>query len=627
MKRPLGTSTGRPPPAKKGRKRDTSKRIYSESSSSSSDSEKPKAKRPDRSARLQGRRGTKTVSVKASFLGRWATHCPGEVKTILDELLEQYVVSISQMAVRGSLVANEAILNYLRLGQVPPVSSTFMRQCMTGDADDPVIQTTIQSDFSDHPAIVRTVGDWVPLNYTANLYTTVFDNNLWMHFESRLKNYIRDWVEVNQIDQGLLKVIEARITGRPNSRITVLPESVWAFINEERLQLGNPEVLYPQSTRSDVLLRYMFRILEYKRVHNRPCGFSIAPIHKVRRHHIVIDTTVLYSMLSEVFNRLGEKSPEWIHEVALLEKTQAIHQYRDLMWTNLVDYSGLSRYEFTHRVVTDGVQATFVFQGPKSQSDEKLDLASILQRVDSQQILRVIAIDPGRTNLITAYDPLCGRFYTFSRRSYYSGISNNLERIRRWERQLQDVNEALSMFSLRSTDLDVCRGYRRVYFEVYNRLWSARIQRKRSKESFRVFSVKQSILDRFFMSFMKGGLPKPIIAYGTAQMRAGGRGELSVPVKRVYNVCKRFYSTFQVNEHLTTQCHSECGSRMHPVKKEQAEKPVRGLKYCPVCHQFVNRDRDACKSIYHAATFETRPFYLRFNRPYQWMEPLELLPQ
>ena len=132
------------------------------------------------------------------------------------------------------------------------------------------------------------------------------------------------------------------------------------------------------------------------------------------------------------------------------------------------------------------------------------------------------------------------------------------------------------------------------------------------------------MIDRFFMSFMAGGLPKPIIAYGAASIRAGGRGELNVPAKAVYVACRRFYLTFKVNEHLTTQCHSECGSRMHPVG---LKRPVRGLKYCPVCKKFVNRDRDACKSIDHVASSILRPYYLRFKRPYEWKQALDLLPQ
>jgi hypothetical protein len=622
-------NTGQPPPTKKGRKRDTKKRLYENinSSSSSDDVEsKPKVKRPDRSQRLQNRKGTKTTTVKASFLGRWTPYSTGNVKMIFDEILFGYVSSISQMVVRGSMIANEAILNYLRQGEVPPISSTFFRQCMVAESSDPVINYTIQNEFVDHPEIKRFIGDGFSINYAANLYTTVFDNNLWMPFESRLKGYVQDWIVVNNVDPDLTGVIICRIIGKTHSLPTVLSQNVWAFIVEERLLLGNPDVLYPETIQADILLRYLFRILEYKRVYQRYHGFSIAPLSEVRRHHVVIDTTVLYVMINEVFKRLGEDSPMWIQEVALLPKEEAIHQYRDVMWSKMVDYLNLSRHTFTHSISTNGIEYCVKFMQPKTECEE-LNLFKILQRVDPTAIIRVISIDPGRTNLITAYDPLYDRFYTLSRRGYYSVIKSSLQRIKNWERKLQDINQMMSDFSLRSSDLETCRGYRRVYFKVYNRLWTARLEKKRAKESFRMYSVKRSVIDRFFMSFMAGGLPKPIIAYGAATMRAGGRGELNVPVKAVYAACRRFYLTFKVNEHLSTQCHSECGSRMHPVKKHGLQKPVRGLKYCRVCEKFVNRDRDSCKSINHVASSISRPYYLRFNRPYEWKQALDLLPQ
>jgi hypothetical protein len=235
-------NTGKPPPSKKGRKRDINKRVYDDPKSSSSDDSiesKPKSKRPDRAEKLKNKKGTKTTTVKASFLGRWAPYCPKDVKVILDELLFGYVTSISQMVVRGSLIANETILNYLRQGQVPPISSTFFRQCMVAESTDPVINHTIENDFVEHPEIARFLGDWIPVNYAANLYTTVFDNNLWMHFESRLKAYIQDWISVNDVDPALTNVILCRVIGRHHSLPTVLPHNVWTFIDDEKYELGN----------------------------------------------------------------------------------------------------------------------------------------------------------------------------------------------------------------------------------------------------------------------------------------------------------------------------------------------------------------------------------------------------
>lgn len=73
-------------------------------------------------------------------------------------------------------------------------------------------------------------------------------------------------------------------------------------------------------------------------------------------------------------------------------------------------------------------------------------------------------------------------------------------------------------------------------------------------------------IDRFFVGLLKHDRRKPTIYYGATKLSPGGRGELSVPVKRILHACRRFYRVILVNEHLTTKTHSRCGSRMHPIK-------------------------------------------------------------
>ena len=620
-------NTDRPPPPKKSksRKRDVTKR-KAERPVDDNDNAK-KVKRDDTSQRKKDNKSCKFCPVKASLAGRWGTFCSPAVRDIMIDVIEKYVQSISQLVVKGAMVADEALIQYLRQNQVPPdLSTTFFRQCMTGESTDPVIQQVLQTQFHNHPPIERSRGDGDVLNYAVNLYYTNFDNGLWMHFEDKLRDYVKKWVSLNHVNEHLANPIVNGILGRPVITTLEIPDIAVRFVQEERAILGDPDNFVPENTSTELLLRYTFRMLEFKRQHNLSKGFTLAPLPEYKRHHINICTTVLYYILKEVFDRLGEDTPEWIQEAVLLPRDQAIHVYQDMMWSHVLDTSGLSHERFMYRIVTDGVQASFMFKRPKREPQPVKTLAELCQTLPPQEILRIITIDPGRTNVITAYDPTYNRFFTLSRKSYYGPMAKSHAKIRKWEDPICDIFVEMSQFSLKTSDENMRSNYRRVYFEQYDRLWSARLLKKRSREAFRLYSIKRSVIDRFFMSFMKGTKLKPIIVYGGATMRSSGRGEMSVPVKAVLKRCRQFYHTVLVNEHLTTKCHSECGSRMHPVKRHGEQKTVRGLLYCPVCHQFVNRDRDACKSIHHAATFEKRPFYLRFNRPFQYMQPRTLLP-
>ena len=199
-------------------------------------------------------------------------------------------------------------------------------------------------------------------------------------------------------------------------------------------------------------------------------------------------------------------------------------------------------------------------------------------------------------------------------------------KLKRWEDALRDINDQLSTCSLRTSDSGLCSAYRRVYFQNYNRMWAVRFQKKQARERFHVFSTKRSLLDGFFMSFVKHDRRQPVILYGASIGPSHGRGELSVPVKKVFAACKRFFPTIKVNEHLTTKCHSICGAITHPLKNRGETKKTHGVLYCPSCKLFVNRDRDASKSIRKIGLSTERPHEYALDRRYAVMQPLQVLP-
>ena len=407
------------------------------------------------------------------------------------------------------------------------------------------------------------------------------------------------------------------------------------LIKRHRGVLQEPTDLHPNALDPYVVVRYYYEmqcsydILGLARI-------SLLPICNFKRHFMTIDSTVLLNLLLNVSEEMGSHAPDWIQNIALYNNVckDAIHVCRDEMWNKTFGLRSLhttAKRRFDYQIDTDGIAACFHFSIPKVETTEKQENDVQLQHI-FRDAKRVIAIDPGRNNLVTAYDSFFDKYYTLTRKEYYGVFRGSMKKIETWEGKLQPIYEEMSNFSLKSMDAAKCIGYRAVYFKFYDTIWRSRLARNRARESFNVFIKKKSVLDRFF-SRMRGpnDAPVPKIAYGAASIRPHAHGELSVPVKGVLKVCRKFYHTTLVNEHLTTKTHEACGSRMHPVKNESegepSKYPIRGLYWCQTCKKFINRDRNAALNILLVARcIEGRPNHLAFGQSRVYKQALTLLP-
>jgi len=91
-----------------------------------------------------------------------------------------------------------------------------------------------------------------------------------------------------------------------------------------------------------------------------------------------------------------------------------------------------------------------------------------------------------------------------------------------------------------------------------------------------VYAGKQKVLDGFSAGSTRPGQAKPIIAYGARVFPHTGKGEVSVPVKRVHRVCEKHYRTVYVPEHLTTKVHLDCGQRLNPIARGAGGEQGKG---------------------------------------------------
>lgn len=602
-------------------------------------------KRPDVARRLSLRKELSDFAVKVSFGGRLVQSCPN-VKNFIQCLVDDYVLSISQMTVRGSLVFNEVLHSFASEGRVPEDMDTLLRACFTGVGGPAVVQNVNITTMASHPPIERHQGDWAIVTYAVNQYKTAFENATVYNFESRLAGLISAWVDKyrsTRARDGAISMILRHVLHKPKPDDALAgQEKIFADYLRARVAYdGDPDTL--QMKARDLVL-CTHRILECYVEFMVPGGFTMAPVSRVKRHHIAIDSTALYCIVRRVFKYFGDSSPTWVRVVAQMDKATFLqsrpedaYTWRQYAWMHFYSYFDLKRDDFGERIVTDGVSCSVMFRRPKS---EKVDDDVLHHFV--RDAVRVVAIDPGRTNMVTALDIVDGEevWRVLTRREYYNSFATQTKTLAAWNARIQDIDQQFGDYSLRTSVSWLREGYIGVYCTQFARLWYERGSKRHARVRLAVASQKRSCLDRFFQSFCIRGQPDPVVFYGAAHLRSHGtRGELAVPVKGVYMACARKFLTLKVDEYLTTKRHSVCHMDMHSVRncrevgqggaetrRERNARDVRGLKFCPKCKLFVNRDRDACRSILHVGRSLERPQYLRHEEGGVRVYSLDKLP-
>jgi hypothetical protein len=606
------------------------------------DDDKPKRiKRPDRAQRLQERKNLENSVIKCSLAGRLSAnvrHWTPDARAVMVQLLDEQVESLSQMIVRGSMVANEVLLTCLRENvPLPDLSNNnFFRHCVVGKSNNPVVNRVLQTHFANHPEITRVKGDWAAVNIMTNRYAVNAQNSFIHAFLNRQRAFVAKWLEFRQLPKthkfGIIQTINGWPGATPNH---FQDPAIHELIKRHRQLLQEPQDLHPKDLHPHVVIRYYYELQQFYD-HAGFARISLLPLCDQKRHFMTIDSTVLLNLLLNVFEKMGEQAPTWIQDIALYNNmcSDAIHACRDEMWHKTFDLKTIKRSlkrTFDHQVDTDGIAACFHFTFPKRGGGGDDTSAGTSENVNPfVDAKRIIAIDPGRTNMVTAYDSYFNKYHTLTRKEYYGAFSGSTRKLQGWEDKLQPVHEEMSEYSLRSADVAKCQGYRNVYFKWYYAIWTSRLALNRAREKLNIFSKKKQVLDRFFAN-MRGpkDAPTPKVAYGASSIRPHAHGEMAVPVKGVLKVCRKYYSTTMVNEYLTTKTHEACGSRMHPVMNEDGapNRPIRGLYWCPTCGKFVNRDRNAAINILLLARCtEGRPDHLAFGQAHVQMQTLALLP-
>lgn len=622
-----------------------------------STSQPEKAKRPDVAKRLKEGKDKVRNVVKASLPGRLGTDWGDQARAILREELDKTVLSCSQITHRMSLIWNRMLLFLLHNNRPIPkiVDSLFTGLAKSGmkktskqskEEFSDLIDDFVANEFCDYPHITRQRGDCQAITIAARRYKTNFLNSCYVPFYKRQKAYVYLWCKMNGVDEADSYKVWFKINGweekkkkekkkkkggkkdRGKTEVEIKEENdnlssrIESFVAAERQILNNPSNLTDQDLKKlgpEKVLTYYFRILKYYDEHGQGKKFSLAPVCRIRKQFLSIDSTALYELLKNVisdYDRSYDKDYGQIPDLvrsAIDPKSKPTETITLDVWKSVFDYTGLrSRRQFEHQIDTDGVSICFhFFYTNKKAHDTSKDHAKTEQGIAE----RFIAIDPGRANIIEAYeyndDPQKRQYYRFTGKQYYreSGMTRRFKQKKLRMTCVSHIHNRMCATPVRSINEKDWYGYQQIITRNYKTLWDAHTQVADQRDDLRVYSLKQKCLDRFFSTFLCRDKIKPTIAYGAAYMTPTGKGEMSVPVRFVYKKCCDRFDTIKVNEDYTTLMHAKCQNYTHSVKC--ASSHIRSLRWCPTCRELVSRDRNACHNI--AAVYlagDERPKYM-----------------
>ena len=527
-----------------------------------------KAQKERFKARKQANSGKREYVVKTSLASKIK-------ETVLREEIDKWVLNISKITNKGSLVLNRTLIHCLSKGiELPDLTSqTFYTQCMTiginkrkfKDANK-ALEDTWNTVFNDFPTIERSIGDAQATKYASKTYATNFKNSLVYNFDSRQKKFLRQKVIELGLDKEEIHPIRCAINGFGCRK--EVPEKAKAFVEEQRKFLGSPEngiTFTWLGNNMNTIVKYYWDILKYMEQYEDTKRFNIAPISRIKRHFLTIDTEILYGLMVNV-NLIDKKV-----------KRSDFSALKDEHFGSVFNLKGLTNGVFSYMVETDGVSVCIHFKKPKDKSKTG--------KKDMSKAKRVIGIDPGRTNLIYGVEKLEDgslKNYKLTRMQYYisSGMTDANKKAKKWMADIREEELVFSRTNTKTTSPEQWDTHLRDYISVYDALWEGKTGKKWGQSRFRVHRLKRKTLDSFFQTM--NGKVKPVIAYGAAKFNPNGKNELSAPTTELSRTCSKHFPVAMVDEFYTSQVCPCCDTKLSPIIQivDGQVRQVRGLRRC-----------------------------------------------
>jgi hypothetical protein len=557
-------------------------------------------KRHDVVQRLKDRKGKQERVVKCSLQGRLTE------KKLMPEI-QQWVSTISRVTNKGSIVFNRLLLHCLNAKKPLPnlTDQTLYLQCFNIgvgriNKSIPELEETWNTHFKGFPKLEKCRGDTQAYVYASKQYMTNFKNSLVYAFEGRQKAFIRHWCEQNKLTKEDSYAVRCAINQWACR--SEVPETAKLFVEEQRNILGTTDLkegvthTWLGSNMTNIV-HYFYAILQYNERVEDTRRFTLAPVSRIKRHFLTIDTTVLFEMMTNL-------------ELVDCERSTFLEMKSD-QFASVFRINGLCRKgEFSHMVETDGVSACFHFKVPKKEVETG-------NRQLKKSNNRVIAIDPGRSNLMFGVEKRedgSTKTYKLTRNEFYTnaGMKTCNRKTAKWEKDIESAELLFRQHSLKTTNESEWDAFLKDYTAIYKTLWEGKTQTKWARERFRVYCLRNKTLDKFFQTM--NGKEKPTIAYGAAKFNPNNKNELSAPTTYLSKRCAVHFPTVFVDEYNTTKVCACCDSKLSPVVIDGQER--RGLRWCcsTKCRTFQNRDLNAALNILRCFKSATaRPYSLCRN--------------
>lgn len=595
--------------------------------------EKSKSKRPDVKEKLQNRRILQETVVKCCLLKY--LHGDDNLKASIVDAIDKRVLSYSQRYVVASLGYSFAIRRLFGESDVFDVDipegffdQTFARQLMCGNEGVSVENILVNEFIEQYPQfytdIERHLFDRNIYSFGSKLFLTNFVNHLQLNFQAVVKKCC----EGDSKHETTAAWYLVHGYTLPSWLNPIFPQNQQFFdhIDLQRRVLGidegeiiNTEWIKKKDNLENILRYFVFanRYLKAKGTKL----FKVSPIATIKRHYITIDASVLYGIMKECsLVSCNLKTFEGIAK----EQWMSILKVEKLQGKNNV---------FTGTVQTDGVSMCVHFQRPKTVLDESLKMKGKKggqYLAQNENIVigdgdRVIAIDPGRTNIIYAVEIIDGhpKVYILTRNHYYaeSGIFKARKQTEKWIKGIKNELDTLSRLSIKDISMSSFNEYVVAYTEHYDALWTELSQTKWSRQRLRLYAGKQRVVETFFnrMKYGDGNQKgkRIVLAYGTGCNVSSGKYELSVPVTRIFKMCLQRFLVKMTDEYRSTKVSYEDDSILENVVRKDTNQKLRGLLWCSSTNinKFVNRDFNAAMNILRCATSAERPQSLTHDHP------------
>ena len=531
---------------------------------------------------------------------------------VLEPEIQRLVINVSKATNRGSLIFNRLLLHCLEHNiELPNLNnSNLYLQCFQigiGSRGKKIesLQTVYDMYFKDFPEIENIAGHSQCFTYASNKYFTNFKNYLKGTLWKRTYEFVLDWVKVNTEDKKKFKNIAYVITSRIfNYEVrSAVPKNAEPLIEEQKKILGNCSNKVSEfwiGRHMSNAVTYLYHILKTNEKNEESKRFSLAPISRLKRHFITIDCRSLYHILKTSKTRILDSSTfEPLKEQEI--RANAFECFRTIFKLECPRSK-----TFGNMLETDGVSLCIHLRCKKKEQKNN-------NKGKTQATERVIAIDPGRVNLVYAIEDDGETIHKLTKKTYYakSGINTLKRKTSVWEKRIRHEEKIFSEFSPRTSSSVQFDSFLKNYISVYEKLWNSKTEKKWSRERFRVHGLKRRTLDRFFFSMNPND--STVIVYGNAKFPSNKKNEISAPTTSVAKACMRFFHTEFVDEFNTTKMCHECHEELLSVKsiKNKRLVDVRGLHWCcsTTCNRHLyNRDKNSALNILEC--IGERPEYL-----------------